>query len=47
LIHKTPELERGRGVCFFTDHEYQGTEIKLTVSNRDTLRKQWAEIMQV
>jgi type I restriction enzyme R subunit len=29
------------------DLNYEGTEIEQTVSNRDTLRKQWAEIMDV
>ncbi len=29
------------------DLDYEGTEIERTVSNRDTLRKQWAEIMEV
>lgn len=29
------------------DLNYEGTEIEQTVSNRDTLRKQWAEIMEV
>ena len=29
------------------DLDYEGTEIEQTVSNRDTLRKQWEEIMQV
>lgn len=28
------------------DLDYEGTEIERTVSNRDTLRKQWAEIME-
>ncbi|MGL5193638.1 MAG: DEAD/DEAH box helicase family protein, partial [Chroococcales cyanobacterium] len=27
--------------------DYEGTELERTVSNRDTLRKQWAEIMEV
>jgi type I restriction enzyme R subunit len=27
--------------------DYEGTEIERTVSNKDTLRKQWAEIMEV
>ena len=29
------------------DIDYEGTEIEKTVSNRDTLRKQWEEIMEV
>ncbi len=29
------------------DINYEGTEIERTVSNRDTLRKQWEEIMEV
>jgi type I restriction enzyme R subunit len=29
------------------DLDYEGTEIERTVSNRDTLRRQWAEIMEV
>ncbi|MBN2149586.1 MAG: DEAD/DEAH box helicase family protein [Anaerolineales bacterium] len=29
------------------DLDYEGTEIERSVSNRDTLRKQWAEIMEV
>ncbi len=29
------------------DLDYDGTEIERTVSNKDTLRKQWAEIMDV
>jgi type I site-specific restriction endonuclease len=27
--------------------DYEGTELERTVSNRDTLRKQWEEIMEV
>ena len=29
------------------DIDYEGTELEQTVSNRDTLRKQWEEIMEV
>lgn len=29
------------------DLDYEGTEIEQTVSNRDTLRRQWVEIMQI
>jgi hypothetical protein len=29
------------------DIDYEGTELEQTVSNRDTLRRQWEEIMQV
>lgn len=29
------------------DLDYEGTEIEQTVSNRDTLRRQWAEIMEI